>query len=66
MLDYTNLFYPNEYEKDDKIILNYFQLLKGKDKKIYCVPCGKYRRLKNPKKAYILEKNISSFYYLQL
>ena len=24
-LDYTNLFYPNEYEKNDKIILKYFQ-----------------------------------------
>ena len=24
-LDYTNLFSPNEYEKNDKIILKYFQ-----------------------------------------
>ena len=24
-LDYTNLFYPNDYEKNDKIILKYFQ-----------------------------------------
>ena len=24
-LDYTNLFFPNEYEKNDKIILKYFQ-----------------------------------------
>ena len=23
--DYTNLFYPNDYEKNDKIILKYFQ-----------------------------------------
>ena len=28
LLDYTNLFSPNEYEKNDKIILRYFQLLK--------------------------------------
>ena len=28
LLDYTNLFYPNEYEKNDKIILKYFQWLK--------------------------------------
>ena len=28
LLDYTNLFSPNEYKKDDKIILEYFQLLK--------------------------------------
>ena len=24
-LDYTNLFSPNEYKKNDKIILKYFQ-----------------------------------------
>ena len=24
-LDYTNLFSPNDYEKNDKIILKYFQ-----------------------------------------
>ena len=24
-LDYTNLFFPNDYEKNDKIILKYFQ-----------------------------------------
>ena len=27
LLDYTNLFSPNDYEKDDKIILKYFQYL---------------------------------------
>ena len=25
LLDYTNLFSPNSYEKNDKIILKYFQ-----------------------------------------
>ena len=25
LLDYTNLFSPNEYEKNDKVILKYFQ-----------------------------------------
>ena len=25
LLEYTNLFSPNEYKKNDKIILNYFQ-----------------------------------------
>ena len=25
LLDYTNLFAPNDYEKSDKIILKYFQ-----------------------------------------
>ena len=28
LLDYTNLFSPNDYEKNDKIILKYFQWLK--------------------------------------
>ena len=28
LLDYTNLFSPNDYEKNDKIILKYFQKLK--------------------------------------
>ena len=25
LLHYTNLFYPNDYEKNDKILLKYFQ-----------------------------------------
>ena len=29
LLDYSNLLSPNKYNKDDKIIPNYFQLLKG-------------------------------------
>ena len=29
VLDYTNLFSSNEYEKIDKIILKYFQSIKG-------------------------------------
>ena len=28
LLDYTNLFSPNEYEKNDKVVLKYFQQLK--------------------------------------
>ena len=28
LLDYTNLLTPNKYEKNAKIILKYFQLLK--------------------------------------
>ena len=28
LLDYTNLFSPNDYEKNDEIILKYFQRLK--------------------------------------
>ena len=28
LLDYTNLFSPNDYKKNDKIILKYFKSLK--------------------------------------
>ena len=28
LVDYTNLFFPNEYEKNNKIILKYFHWLK--------------------------------------
>ena len=28
MLDYTTLFFSNDYEKNDKILLKYFQQLK--------------------------------------
>ena len=28
LLDYTNLFSPNDYERNDKIILKHFQQLK--------------------------------------
>ena len=31
LVDYTNLFSPDKYEKNDKIILNYFQELTGQD-----------------------------------
>ena len=33
-------------------------------KKAYSVVCNIYKKLKNPKISYILEKNISSLYYL--
>ena len=34
LLDYTNLFSPNEYEKNDKVILKHFQSLKRWKKSI--------------------------------
>ena len=37
-------------------------------KKLYFIDCGKYRKLEKPKIPYLLEKiekNTSSFYYLQ-
>ena len=59
MLDYTNLFAPNDYEKNDKIILKHFQWLKKlRWKALYCVTCGKYRKFEKPKISYILEKTL--------
>ena len=55
--DYANLFCPNDYDKNDKIILKYFNN--------YCVICGNYRKFEKPRISYLLEKNISSFYFLQ-
>ena len=54
LLDYTNLFSLNDYEKNDKIVLKYFPLTR-KLKKIYCVICSKYRKFEKPK-IYLLEK----------
>ena len=50
LLDYTNLFSLNKYEKNNKIILNVFPITKTvKMKKIYCVICGRVENLKNLK-----------------
>ena len=59
MRDYTNLFAPNDYEKNNKIILKHFQWLKRlRWKALYCVTCGKYRKFEKPKISYILEKTL--------
>ena len=66
LLDYINLFCPNEYKENDRIKIKYFSISKKvKMKKVYWVICGKYRKFKNLKISYIFEKNINSFYYLQ-
>ena len=50
LLDYTNLFSPHRYEKNDKIILKFsMDSKKIKIIKIYCLVCNKYRKFKNPK-----------------
>ena len=54
--DYTNVFSPKEYGKNDKIILKYFHTFQIEN--IYCIIYGKYRRSKNPKGSYIFEKKI--------
>ena len=52
LLDYTNLFFPNDYEKNGKIILSIID----KMKKLHCVICSKYRKFAKPKTSYLLEK----------
>ena len=56
LLEYTSLLSPNQDEKNDKIILKYFQyiLKRLKRKKIYCIVWDKYKKSKNPKTTYIL------------
>ena len=48
-LDYTNLLSPNEYKKNDKIILKCKEL-NDKD--------GNYRKFKNPKISHIFKKTL--------
>ena len=52
LLDYTNLFFPNDYEKNGKIIFSIID----KMKKLHCVICSKYRKFAKPKTSYLLGK----------
>ena len=54
LLDYTNLFSPNEYEKTDKTTLEYFQQLK-RWKKSCCIICGMYRKFEERKISCLLK-----------
>ena len=56
LLYYTNLFSPNEYQKNDKIILKHFQYLKSLRWKNLLRYLWKYRKFENPKISYICEK----------
>ena len=53
LLDYTNLFSPNDYENNDKI----FSVTK-RMKKLYCVISSKYRKFEKPKIPCIFEKTL--------
>ena len=61
LLEYINLYSSNYYEKNDKVILKYFQQIpkKVKMKKIYCVVCGKYKKIKSPKIPYIFKGTLA-------
>ena len=43
--DYTNLFSPNNYEKNDKIILEYFQQTLKRLRWKKSIVCDKYKKL---------------------
>ena len=58
LLDYTNLFSPNEFEKNKNNTKIFSITKKIKMKKIYCVICGKYREFEKPKISYIFEKTL--------
>ena len=58
LLDYTNLFSPNEFEKNKNNTKTFSITKKIKMKKIYCVICGKYRKFEKPKISYIFEKTL--------
>ena len=66
LLDYTNLFSPNDYKKNDKIILKHFQSLRRWKNYIGLFAVG-IENLKNVKYQTSLKniKNSNSFYYFQ-
>ena len=49
LLEYTNLFSPNDYG----MIMEFKRW-----KKLYCVTCGKYRKFEKHKISYFLEKTL--------
>ena len=61
-LDYVNLFSPNDYEKNDKLIVKYFQQLKRWTNYIalFVVSIENLKNLNN-----ILVRKNSFLYYLQ-
>ena len=46
LLDYTNLFSPNDYERNDKNNTEIFWITKKLQEKLYCLNWGKYRKSK--------------------
>ena len=63
LLDYINLFSPNKYEKNNKIILYILPKIWKNDKIV--LKYSQYRKFKKPKILYIFEKKVGSFYHLQ-
>ena len=56
LLEYTNLFSPNEYKQNDQIIKTFFSWIdfkKVRIRKTYCIKCKKYKEFKKPKISYV-------------
>ena len=53
LLECKDLLFPNDYKKNDKITLKYFQ-----KQNLHCVICGKYRKFEKHKISYLLEKTL--------
>ena len=64
LLEYTNLFPPKEYTKNDKMKLKCFQQDLNKLMEIYRSGCNKYRKFKKSKILYNQKINKRSFYCL--
>ena len=58
LLDYTNLFFPNEFHKNENNTKIFSIAKKIKMKKIYSVIREKYRKFEKPKRSYIFEKTL--------
>ena len=56
LLEYTNLFSPNDYEKEWSYNILKIPIIK-KMKKLYCVICSKYKKFEKTKISYSLEKH---------
>ena len=68
LLDFANLFSPNDYEKNDKIILKYFQQNLNKLKCIvmFVMSVINIENLKNVKIIYIIILRLLLLYYKAL
>ena len=58
LLDYTNLFFPNEFDKNKNNTKIFSIAKKIKMKKIYSVICEKYIKFEKPKISYIFENTL--------
>ena len=73
LFDYTNLFSPNKYKANEKIIIKYFQQLKtknlfyeeiveGYDEKISSIKCNKYRKFKSQKNIMYFDETLVLYF----